>query len=73
MKKPDSLKVFYNQAHENLRTIERNIMRSKDLLNLFAEYQNEITRDNLTETLKIVAELNRWIIDNAMEINLKQE
>lgn len=67
------MKIFLNQAHENLRTIERNIMRSKDLLNLFAEYQNEITRDNLTETLKIVAELNQWIIDNAREINLKQE
>ena len=66
----DNLKIFLNQARENLRLLERHIMHAKLQLNLFADYRNDITRDNLVETLKIAQELNKWITDNATELKL---
>ena len=59
---------FYQQAHENLRSIERHIMRSKNLVNQFAEYRDDITRDQLIHTLQISIELTKWIVDNAEEL-----
>ena len=61
--------IFFQQSHENLRVIERHIHRSRDLLNRFAEYRNELTRDQFIETLKIAQELSKWIIDNAGDID----
>lgn len=66
----DQLKIFINQASENIRLLERHIMHAKLQLNLFADYRNEITRDNLVETLKIAQDLNKWIIDNATDLKL---
>ena len=62
------MKEYYQQAHENLRSIERHAMRAREQLNLFAEYQNEITRDNLLHTLEIAQILTKWIIDNTPEV-----
>ena len=64
------LKIFLHQAQENIRLLERHIMHAKLQLNLFADYRNEITRDNLVETLKIAQDLNKWIIDNASDLKL---
>jgi len=69
----DQLKIFMNQARENIHLLERHIMHAKLQLNLFAEYRNEITRDNLIETLEIAQDLNKWIIDNAKELKMCQE
>ena len=67
----DQLKIFIKQARENIRLLERHVMHAKLQLNLFADYRNDITRDNLVETLKIAQGLNKWITDNATELNLK--
>lgn len=64
------VKIFIKQAQENIRLLERHIMHAKLQLNLFSDYRNEITRDNLVETLKIAQDLNKWIIDNATDLKL---
>ena len=46
-----AMDIFYKQAHENLRKIEREIMHAKSLLDLFREYRNDLTRQNLVETI----------------------
>ena len=66
----DQLKIFIQQARENIRILERHIMHAKLQLNLFSDYRNDITRDNLVETLKIAQDLNKWIIDNATDLKL---
>ena len=62
--------IFYKQAHENLRNIERHVMHAKSMLDLFREYKSENTRQNLIDVLNIINVLNKWIISNAGQIDL---
>lgn len=71
--KPDTMNIFYQQSHENLRLIERHIMQSKLLVNQLVEYHNETIRDQLTNTLEIAMDLTNWILENANNLQLDGE
>ena len=66
----DNLKIFLEQARENIHSIDLQLTLAKAQLNRLEDYRDEITRDRLVGTLKISQELNKWIIDNATELKL---
>ena len=66
----DNLKIFLEQARENIHSIDFQLTLAKAQLNRLEDYRDEITRDRLVGTLKISQELNKWIIDNATELKL---